>query len=74
MLKNKKNGDEDHGQMPADFLIDASSGEVLAGMSMVNLSVKYGERFFDRWTAEEVIQIKKELFEGKRILEVYGSN
>jgi hypothetical protein len=33
-------------QMPADFLIDASNGVVLA--------VKYGTRMHDRWTADEV--------------------
>jgi hypothetical protein len=36
-------------QMPADFLIDASNGVVLA--------VKYGTRMQDRWTADEVRNI-----------------
>jgi hypothetical protein len=46
LIKNKYIGGEQHTQMPADFLIDSASGEVLAA--------KYGQRFYDRWSAEEV--------------------
>jgi hypothetical protein len=46
------NDDESLNQMPADFLVDASSGVVLAA--------KYGMRMYDRWTAEEVIMLAKQ--------------
>jgi hypothetical protein len=52
-VNNKISGDESTYQLPSDFLIDCNNGEVLA--------CKYGERLYDRWTAEEVIQIKKDL-------------
>jgi hypothetical protein len=45
-VNNILNGDDALTQMPADFLIDASNGVVLA--------VKYGTRMDDRWTADEV--------------------
>lgn len=49
----KDTGTTGRNQMPADFLIDTSTGVVLAS--------KYGERTYDRWTVEDVLEIASKL-------------